>query len=53
MPSGLSLSSLLELLGLFERAHHPVLCSGGQRLRGVPAWDLKILRHLSPAQVDA
>jgi hypothetical protein len=52
MPLG-PLPSLLELLDLFERAHHPVLCSDGQRLRGVPAWDLKTLQHLSPAQVDA
>jgi len=53
MPSGLSLPSLLELLDLFERAHHPVLCSDGQRLRGVPAWDMKTLQHLTPAQIDA
>src|SRR5690242_2679452 len=53
MPSGLSLPSLLELLDLFERAHQPLTCIGGQRLRGVPAWELKTFQHLSPAQVDA
>jgi hypothetical protein len=53
MRPSLSTPSLLELLGLFERAHQRVSCIGGQRMRGVPAWSLRNLRHLSPDQVDA
>jgi hypothetical protein len=36
----LSTRSLLELTDLFERSIHAVADGQGQRLRGVPAWDL-------------
>jgi len=41
MPSKpLSTPSLLELLDLFERSSQPLTDAEGQRLRGVPGWDL-------------
>ena len=39
-PKSLSTRSLLELIDLFERSIHSVADGEGQRLCGVPAWDL-------------
>lgn len=52
MRPSLSTRSLLELLSLFEQGHQRVAGLGGQHLRGVPAWGLRSLQHLSPDQVD-
>jgi hypothetical protein len=52
MRPSLSTRSLLELLSLFEQGHQRVPGLGGQHLRGVPAWGLRSLQHLSPDQVD-
>lgn len=39
-PKSLSTRSLLELIDLFERSINAVADGDGQRLRGVPGWDL-------------
>ena len=36
----LSTRSLLELIDLFERSIHAVADGGGQRLHGMPGWEL-------------
>lgn len=43
----LSTSSLLELLDWFERSNQSITDAGGQRLRGVPGWDLFACTSLS------
>lgn len=39
-PKSLSTRSLLDLFDLFERSTHGIADGDGQRLHGVPAWDL-------------
>lgn len=39
-PKILSTRSLLELIALFERSSHAIADGAGQRLHGVPGWDL-------------
>ena len=45
--------SLLELIELFERSSHAVAGGDGQRLRGVPGWDLSRLAALSDRDLAA
>ncbi|RDE49465.1 MAG: hypothetical protein DVS81_16455 [Candidatus Accumulibacter meliphilus] len=40
LPMPLSTRSLLELLDLFERSSQSISDTAGQRLRGVPGWDV-------------
>lgn len=42
----LSTQSLLELLDLFEQSDQSITDADGQRLRGVPGWDLARLQSL-------
>ena len=49
----LSTRSLLELTDLFERSIHAVADGEGQRLRGVPAWDLSGRVALSDRELAA
>lgn len=46
-PKSLSTRSLLELIDLFERSSHAVADGDGQRLHGVPGWDLSRCATLS------
>jgi hypothetical protein len=46
-PKSLSTRSLLELIDLFERSSHAVADGAGQRLHGVPGWDLARCAALS------
>ncbi|MCL9826650.1 hypothetical protein [Ralstonia solanacearum] len=46
-PKSLSTRSLLELIDLFERSSHAVADGDGQRLHGVPGWDLSRRATLS------
>jgi hypothetical protein len=49
----LSTRSLLELIDLFERSIHAVANGDGQRLRGVPGWDLWRCGSLSDSDLAA
>lgn len=49
----LSTRSLLELIDLFERSSHAVADGDGQRLRGVPGWDLSRRVALSDRDLAA
>lgn len=49
----LSTRSLLELIDLFERSIHAVADGAGQRLRGVPGWDLSHRAALSDRDLAA
>nr|WP_141130555.1 hypothetical protein [Thiomonas arsenitoxydans] len=49
----LSTRSLLELIDLFERSIHAVANGDGQRLRGVPGWDLWRCGALSDSDLAA
>ena len=49
----LSTRSLLELIDLFEGSIHAVADGGGQRLRGVPGWDLSRRGALSDRDLAA
>jgi len=49
----LSTRSLLELIDLFERSIHAVADGDGQRLRGVPGWDLSRRGALSDRDLAA
>lgn len=46
-PKSLSTRSLLDLLDLFERSTHAIADGDGQRLHGVPGWDLSRRATLS------
>ena len=46
-PKSLSTRSLLDLFDLFERSSHAVADGDGQRLHGVPGWDLSRRTTLS------
>lgn len=43
--------SLLDLIGLFERSGQSIADPEGQRLRGVPAWDIIGRTALTPADI--
>ena len=49
----LSTRSLLELVDLFDRSIHAVVDGDGQRLRGVPGWDLSGRLALSDRDLAA
>ena len=49
----LSTHSLLELIDLFDRSMHAVADGDGQRLRGVPGWDLSRRVALSDRDLAA
>lgn len=49
----LSTRSLLELIDLFERAIHAVVDGTGQRLRGVPGWEMSRRVALSDRDLAA
>jgi hypothetical protein len=46
----LSTQSLLDLIGLFERSNQSIADADGQRLRGMPGWD--VLKRTSLSQSD-
>lgn len=46
-PNLLSTRSLLELIDLFERSSQPIVDGDGQRLQGVPGWELARCTALS------
>ncbi len=49
----LSTRSLLELIDLFERSIHAVADGGGQRLHGMPGWELSRRATLSKRDLAA
>lgn len=49
----LSTRSLLELIDLFERSIHAVADCGGQRLHGMPGWELSRRAALSKRELAA
>ncbi len=49
----LSTRSLLDLIDLFERSSHAVADGDGQRLRGVPGWDLSLRAALGDRSLAA
>lgn len=49
--SRLRTRSLLDLIGLFERSGQSIADSEGQRLRGVPAWDIIGRTVLTPTDI--
>ncbi|KGG93017.1 hypothetical protein P245_10645 [Comamonas thiooxydans] len=51
--TSLSTRSLLELVDLFERAIHAVVDGTGQRLRGVPGWEMSRRVALSDRDLAA
>lgn len=54
MPSTpLSTRSLLELIDLFEQSNQSIADGAGQRLHGVPGWDLSRRTHLSVRDLAA
>ena len=52
-PKSLSTRSLLDLLDLFERSADAIADGDGQRLHGVPGWDLSRRATLSEAALEA
>lgn len=48
----LSTRSLLELIDLFERSSHAIADGAGQRLHGVPGWDLARRAVLSDRELE-
>lgn len=48
----LSTRSLLELIDLFERSSHAIADGAGQRLHGVPGWDLARRAALSDRELE-
>lgn len=48
----LSTRSLLELIDLFERSSHAIADGAGQRLHGVPGWDLARCAALSDRELE-
>lgn len=51
-PKSLSTRSLLELIALFERSSHVIADGAGQRLHGVPGWDLARRAALSDRELE-
>lgn len=51
-PKSLSTRSLLELIDLFERSSHAIADGAGQRLLGVPGWDLARRAVLSDRELQ-
>ena len=51
--SPLSTRSLLELIGLFEQSSQSITDIEGQRLRGVPGWDIFGKTSLSDIELKA
>lgn len=49
----LSTHSLLELISLFERSRQSIIDGEGQRLHGVPGWDLARMTSMPPDQLAA
>lgn len=49
----LSTKSLLDLIDLFERSRQSLVDVEGQRLRGVPGWDLARMTRMPPKERDA
>ena len=49
----LSTKSLLDLIDLFERSRQPLVDVEGQRLHGVPGWDLARMTRMPPKERDA
>lgn len=52
-PKPLSTPSLLELIDLFEQSGQPILDGDGQRLHGVPGWELSRRAILSSLELAA
>jgi hypothetical protein len=51
--SPLSTQSLLELIDLFEQSSQSITDAEGQRLRGVPGWELSRRKTLSDRDLSA
>ena len=49
----LQTQSLLELIDLFEQSGQPIADGDGQRLHGVPGWDLSRTLSLSDHDLSA
>ncbi|WP_031595377.1 hypothetical protein [Ferrovum myxofaciens] len=53
MPNQLSTQSLLALISLFDRSNQSIVGSDGQRLQGVPGWNLFGRIFLSKPEIKA
>ena len=51
-PKRLSTRSLLDLFDLFEQSSHAIADGAGQRLHGVPGWDLSRRAALSDRELE-